>query len=148
MLTRSEIPSDLLDLSSMTLATVGLDGIAHAATVFVAFDRNLNGFFFSENHTRHSRDIRENPRVAVSIYPQCQDWREIRGLQMHGQVSPVKQGTDWESGWKLYSQKFPFVANLKAIVLKNSLYVFTPNWIRLVDNRLGFGYKKEWTIKS
>ena len=40
----------------------------------------------------------------------------------------------------------PFVAALKPLIARNQLYVFTPTWLRLVDNRRGFGYKQEWTL--
>jgi len=35
---------------------------------------------------------------------------------------------------------------LEEMVARNALYVFQPRWIRLVDNRRGFGFKQEWTL--
>jgi len=32
------------------------------------------------------------------------------------------------------------------IVQRNALYVFSPTWVRLVDNRRGFGFKQEWDL--
>jgi uncharacterized protein YhbP (UPF0306 family) len=144
---KPQIPAEILALSTMTLATAGPDGQAHAAAVFFAAEPGLSLYFFSEDHTQHIEDIRENPQAAISIYPQCDDWQDIRGLQMRGAVRPLEQGEEWDAGWELYSKKFPFVVHLKMIVQKNTLYIFTPNWLRLVDNRRGFGYKKEWTIR-
>ena len=82
----------------------------------------------------------------MAIYPECRGWQDIRGLQLHGEACPVTSGPEWETAWKLYAAKFPFVAALKAIVARNQLYVFTPRWIRLVDNRRGFGFKQEWDL--
>lgn len=148
MPTKPELPPELLQLSTMTLATVNHDGRVHSAPVFFVAEGSHKFFFFSERHTQHSRDMQENPLAAVSIYPECYDWREIRGVQMHGMVVAVERGSEWEAAWSQYSQKFPFVTNLKRIVSKNDLYVFLPSWIRLVDNRRRFGYKKEWLIKG
>lgn len=141
-----EIPLDLLQLSTMTLATTDREGRVHTAAVFFVATSSLKFYFFSEKHTQHSQDVHVNPQAAVSIYPECYDWREIRGVQMHGEVFQVEQGSEWEAAWVKYRRKFPFVNSLKTIVGQNTFYVFKPGWIRLVDNRCGFGYKKEWTI--
>ena len=42
--------------------------------------------------------------------------------------------------------KFPFVDAFKVIVARNVLFAFQPGWIRLVDNRKGFGFKQEWSF--
>jgi hypothetical protein len=36
------------------------------------------------------------------------------------------------------------VINLQEIVVINQMYVFKPHWVRLIDNRKGFGFKQEW----
>lgn len=135
---------ELLSLSTMTLATCGADGSAHAAPVYFVADQALHIYFFSESDSRHVQDIRANPHLAVAIYPECTDWQEIHGLQMHGEAHQVEHGSQWETAWELYQAKFPFVAALKALIARHELYVFRPRWIRLVDNRQGFGYKREW----
>lgn len=138
---------ELLQVSTMTLATTHLQGMPHAASVYFAADVNLHLYFFSDNKSQHSQDITQNPRAAAAIYPECRDWQEIRGLQLHGEVHLVESGDLWERAWKLYKTKFPFVKSLKAIVARNQMYVFVPSWMRLVDNSQGFGYKKEWELK-
>jgi uncharacterized protein YhbP (UPF0306 family) len=65
---------------------------------------------------------------------------------MRGKIHAVKEKAEWDIGWKYYAIKFPFVAELKAIVRQNTLYTFIPTWIRLVDNRRGFGHKEEWRL--
>jgi uncharacterized protein YhbP (UPF0306 family) len=139
-------------VSTMTLAASDGPGQPHAAPVyFVALEidadqamLNWRLYFFSDPDSQHARYLAYKPRAAVALYPECQDWRDIRGLQMHGQIHQVEPGLEWEQAWDAYRAKFPFVAQLKPIVARNSLYVFVPDWIRLVDNRQGFGYKKEW----
>jgi uncharacterized protein len=136
---------DLLALDTLTLATHGADG-PHAAPVFFAADEALRLYFYSDPNSQHSRHLAQDARAAVAFYPPSQDWQEIRGLQMQGQVHLLEPGPQWEQGWSCYRLKFPFVNALKAMVAQNALYVFTPHWIRLVDNRRGFGFKQEWTL--
>jgi uncharacterized protein YhbP (UPF0306 family) len=35
---------------------------------------------------------------------------------------------------------------MKAILQRNALYEYIPAWVRLVDNRRGFGFKQEWDL--
>ena len=130
----------------MTLATSGADGSPHAASVYFAADQNLRLYFFSDPASLHGRHLPENPYAAGAIYPECHDWRDIRGLQLHGRVYPVLPGPEWDAAWELYAAKFPFVSELRSEVEKNSLYAFVPGWVRLVDNRRGFGFKQEWDL--
>jgi uncharacterized protein YhbP (UPF0306 family) len=152
--------SDLLEYTTMTLATSSPEGHPHAAPVyFVALPTPAEGaqednpapfqlLFFSERDSQHSRDIDQRGIAAGAIYAQSQDWREIRGLQMVGDARFIPRGPEWQSAWKGYSQKFPFVNALKLIVARNALYALTPTWLRLVDNRIRFGYKQEWSFSG
>jgi hypothetical protein len=135
---------DLLQITTLALATTGEDGEPHSASVFFAADDRLSLHFFSDPGSQHGVDLSRDPRAAGVCYPESQRWREIRGLQMRGTVSLTRPGPDWDHAWRIYSAKFPFVAELKHVVAKNQFYAFIPHWIRLVDNRRGFGYKQEW----
>lgn len=138
---------DILAIATLTLATVGPSGQPHAAPVYFVAGKNLLFYFFSAHDSQHIRDLDFNPEVAVTIYPESRGWRDIRGLQMQGSVRMVEPGPTWEAGWAAYCRKFPFVKGLSAVVTSNSLYVFTPNWIRMLDNQFGFGFKREWNLE-
>jgi uncharacterized protein YhbP (UPF0306 family) len=137
---------DLLALSTMTLATSDANGLPHAAPVYFAADQALHLYFFSDPASLHSRHLADNPRAAGAIYPECHDWRDILGLQLHGEVHSVPPGPEWDVAWELYAAKFPFVSELRIVVEKNVLYALTPVWVRLVDNRRSFGFKQEWDL--
>jgi uncharacterized protein YhbP (UPF0306 family) len=139
---------ELLALTTMTLATVGRDGEPHAAGVYFAADGSLNLFYFSETSSQHSRDSEHEPRAAVAIHPEVPDWQQIHGLQLRGSIRIVKSKTEWQVAWHLYRDKFPFVIDLEEVIKTNQMYAFKPAWIRLVDNRQGFGYKQEWEINT
>jgi 4-hydroxy-3-polyprenylbenzoate decarboxylase len=141
----SKIPADLLGLPLVTLATVGADGAPHAASVYFAAGEDHRLYFFSSAASQHGRDLAANPAVALTLSPVVEGWRDIYGLQMRGEAHPVPTGPEWERGYQLYLARFPFAASFKEEVARNLLYVFTPRWLRLVDNSRGFGFKEEWT---
>ena len=133
----------LKSVSTMTLATTDLLGNPHATAVYFVHDEEMDLYFFSDEHSLHCQHITQNPKAAAAIYPKCQGWRDIKGLQLRGKVHRVESANQWDTAWALYQRKFPFVESLKAVVAQNQLYVFIPGWVRLVDNAQGFGYKKE-----
>jgi uncharacterized protein YhbP (UPF0306 family) len=137
----------LENISTMTLATADLQGNPHAASVyFVAIDSegSWKFYFFSAEHSQHSCHIDQNLKTAAAIYPECRGWRDIQGLQLRGETCLVQSEVEWDLAWRHYRDKFRFVRSMKTVVAQNRLYVFIPNWIRLLDNSQGFGYKKEW----
>ena len=117
----------------------------HAATVYFVADEHLNLYFLSATSSQHVQDLAVNPLAAVTIEPLVDGWQEIRGLQMRGKVTELPNGFQSVAGWARYLAKFPYVKNLEIEVLKNRFYAFKPDWIRLVDNRVRFGYKQEWS---
>jgi len=142
--------SALLKVSTMTLATVDSTGYPHAAPVYfaaVGMEEDLRLYFFSDADSAHSRHIAQNPKAAAAIYPQCEGWRDIRGLQLHGEARLVESTGEWQAAWERYQAKFPFVRSLRAVVAQNQLYVFIPGWVRLVDNSQGLGFKMEYRIE-
>ena len=141
-----ELLSEYFDLSTLTLATAALDGRPHAAPVYFVADTDLRLYYFSALSSRHAQDTAASQAAAAAIYPPCYDWQDIRGLQLEGVVNPVLPGGSWERAWELYRIKFPFVSELRQVVERNTLFVFVPHWIRLVDNRRGFGFSQEWVI--
>ena len=144
---RAGIPAELLSLPVMTLATVGTDGAPHAASVYFAADAEgqIQLYFFSSPTSQHGQDLAANPAAALTLSPLVEGWRDIYGMQMRGEAHPVPAGPQWERAYQLYLGRFPFAAGFKEEMARNIFYVFTPQWLRLVDNSRGFGFKEEWT---
>lgn len=137
-------PAGLLALPAMTLATSGPGDTPHAAPVYFAADEQTQRlYFFSDPASQHALDLAANPQAAAAIHPLVAGWQEIRGLQLRGSVKVVPPGEEWQRAWQLYRAKFPFADQFEQAVVRSTLYVFIPDWIRLVDNRKGFGYKEE-----
>ncbi len=137
---------DLLSLSTLALSTCNPLGEPHVAPVYFVADSDLRLYFFSGQDSQHGRDLDTNPAAAGTIYPECSGWRDIRGLQLRGSANIVQPGPEWDAAWSAYRRKFPFVKGLTSIISRNTLFVFTPAWIRMLDNRLGLGFKQEWVL--
>lgn len=136
--------SEIWALPAMTIATTGSDGSPYAAAVYFASSDKHEMYFFSAPDSQHITNLTANPRAAAAIHPLVENWQEIRGLQLRGEVRPVFPGEEWDKGWALYLKKFPFAGELRDQIVRNRMYVFCPDWIRRIDNRRGFGFKEEW----
>ncbi len=130
-----------------SLATVDADGQPHAANIQYAFDDQLNLYFISSPDAAHSRHITRNPGVALTVYDHHDaEPQTIHGLQLHALAARVTDPVERAKALALYTARFPFIATdpkLAAAVAQQSFYKLTPTWLRLIDNRRGFGWKKE-----
>jgi 4-hydroxy-3-polyprenylbenzoate decarboxylase len=135
---------DLWALPAMTLATTGANGAPHAAAVYFAAGEDHTLYFFSANNSQHTLDLARDPRAAAAIHPPVEGWQAIRGLQVRGSAAALPTGAAWDAAWQVYRAKFPFVDGLREVVEQSTLYAFRLDWVRLVDNRRGFGFKEEW----
>jgi uncharacterized protein YhbP (UPF0306 family) len=139
-------PRPILDFlaahNTLALATAGAGGQPHAAALFYAYTPELRLIFLSEPDMLHVQLIGEGAAVAVTIQADGQDWQRITGLQIHGWAQPAG-----DAARAIYLARFPFIARTEVLAraLKSvRFYEITPRWIRLIDNRLGFGHKQEW----
>ena len=143
--------------STMTLATIGTGGEPQAAAVFYAADERLNLYFLSSPTSRHSQNLVSNARAAATVHADGQAWQAIRGLQIEGSVKQVEGARMLAQAARTYAGRFDFVRGLlddgddgpvvlRGPVASSRFYVLRPAWIRLIDNTLGFGHKKEWTL--
>ena len=150
---RAEIHGLLAAYSTLTLATCS-DGRPWAASVFYASDADLNIYFVSDHRTRHAREMLANPRVALAINADVDNWDDVRGLQVEGEAARVA-GAERARALALYLSRFlsvkalfeaPRSADEQTIAqrLKHTdFWKVTPAFIRLIDNARGFGFKIE-----
>lgn len=132
--------------NTLCLATVGPEGRPHAAAVFYAAGPDLTLYFLSDPTTRHAQHIGTGAWVAATIEANNQDWRSIRGLQIHGLAAPCA-GDEVIVARRIYGERFPFIASAQTLAValaRARYYRLVPSWIRLIDNTRGFGHKEEW----
>ena len=153
----NELKEQILDYlrshNTMTLATTVGD-LPWAATVFFASE-DLHLYCFSGPASRHCQNLAANPRVAVTIQEDYQDWRKIKGIQLEGRVALVDGVLEKTKAMAIYAAKYPEIIKLftnpasglfyKAF-LKVKFYCVMPDKVFFIDNAQGFGKRQELTI--
>lgn len=117
----------------MTLATATSDGVPYCCNAFYAY-RNGAFIFTTDPSTNHGRMMAENPRVAASIVLETRTVGKVQGLQITGTIKPAIEGDKLQ-----YIKSFPYAA-----VADLTLWRLEAGFLKLTDNRLGFGKKLIW----
>jgi uncharacterized protein len=141
--------------NTMTLATTGPGDEPQAAAVFYAADDAFGLYFVSDPTSRHSQNLRREPRAAATIQADGQAWQEIQGLQIEGTAHLVTGLRETARAARTFAGRFDFLkgfldegtangpAELRGPLASSCFYVLRPTWIRLIDNTRGFGHKEE-----
>lgn len=79
------------------LATAGVDGKPHAATVYIVHDSVLNFYFVTKKDTQKARNLAANPYAAIALY----DASLQTTVQASGSVTEVK---DVEQGNGIFAK--------------------------------------------
>ena len=113
---------------------------AHCFYVYLEDENML--VFTSDDDTKHVQDVQKNSSVAGSIVLETNRVGKIRGIQFRGIM--VKPGKELAlKAKKTYLKRFPY-----AVLMKTSLWILKVNYIKMTDNRLGFGKKLIWESKE
>jgi len=93
---------------TMSLSTCDRSMQPHAANVQYVHDDAWKLYWVSKPDAEHSRQLAENPRVAVTIYGHDDRAEHIHGLQLRGAVEAVGDAdkAEWNRVWELYTGKF------------------------------------------
>jgi uncharacterized protein YhbP (UPF0306 family) len=85
--------------------------------------------------------------VAGTVQRDEQQWHQLQGVQFHGPCRRL-EGRARNRAWLLYVARFPFLESgnlvLTGALARTAIWEIAPDWLRLIDNRLGFGHKEEW----
>jgi len=126
----------------LTLAT-SANGKPWCANCFYAYLEDHNMFVFtSDENTRHIQEVKINPEVSGSIVLETKIIGKIQGIQFTGLL--FMPGDELFTSAKCaYLRRFPFAA-----LMNTTLWVLKINYIKMTDNRLGFGKKLIWEEKG
>jgi uncharacterized protein YhbP (UPF0306 family) len=105
------------------------------------YEPETNLFIFtSDEDTRHIMDAEEsgNYHLAGAIALETKTVSKIRGIQFTGMIRKLG-GEERKPAKKLYVKAFPI-----ARLAKLTLWSLAPDFIKMTDNRLGFGKKLIW----
>ena len=155
----------------MTVATAQGE-IPWAASVFYAND-GFTLYFLSDPESRHSKDIAENPVVAVTVNEDYHDWRKIKGIQMDGKAELVSTEGEIARATAAYVAKYPFTAVYLKLMsspfpkvvkylekllsrlpsvpsftttVSHRFYKVVPEKVRFIDNEKSFGHHEDFII--
>ncbi len=122
----------------LTLSTCA-NGKSWCANCFYAYLEDENMFVFtSDENTRHIHDIRINPEVSGSIVLETKIIGKIQGIQFTG-ILFKPEDDQFRVAKSTYLKKFPFAA-----LMNTTLWLLKIKYIKMTDNRLGFGKKLIW----
>lgn len=134
----------------LTLAYQDATGLG-ACALWFAVDEALTCYFLSTLTTRHGAALAAGGTVAFTVQKDEQPWEAIQGVQGRGYCAPLPPDRHAE-GWLCYTHRFPFVLRqfpaIEAALARTTLWYLRPTWLRLIDNRLGFGHKEEMELRS
>jgi hypothetical protein len=137
--------------NTMTLSTAVKD-VAWAAPVYYA-DLAFKFYFFSDPASRHIQEALASRQAAAAIFHQSSTWKEIRGIQMTGSLSPMSPGLETVRALRAYLKKFPFTMEFFgsgekmdldgfAKRFRVRLYRYQPDLLYYIDNRIRFSFRE------
>ncbi len=122
----------------LTLAT-SVDNEPWCANCFYVYLEEENSLVFTtDNSTRHGQEFLKNPHLAGSVVLETMIIGKIRGIQFQGIVSLPKNNLA-EKAKSAYLKRFPV-----AVLMDTTLWIVELTYIKMTDNRLGFGKKLIW----
>ena len=122
----------------LTIATT-VDNEPWCANCFYVYLEEENALVFTtDTDTRHGKEFIKNPLVAGSVVLETMVIGRIRGIQFQGIVSEP-QGELLSKVKSAYLKRFPVAA-----LMDTRLWVVKLTYIKMTDNRFGFGKKLIW----
>ena len=112
------------------------------ATVFFAYDKNCNLFFYSSENTKHCKNIVKNPYVSIVINQEWSNKGLIRGAQILGKATKVSN-KNLRHFYGIYKARFNWADKFAA---DHTLYIIKPVEIWYIDQKL-FGHFYRVKIK-
>lgn len=120
-----------------------------ASPVFYAHE-GADLFFVSSPRSRHIRALAFSVRCAAAIHAPTQDWQQITGVQLAGEVLALDDAGA-ALARQVYERRFPFVASGGAAGGPVAAALQHAGWYRLrideavlTDNRRGLGQRRKW----
>jgi uncharacterized protein len=122
----------------LTIATTVQDEPWCANCFYVYLEEENALVFTTGNDTRHGKEFIKNPMVAGSVVLETMLIGKIRGIQFQGIISEP-EGNILEMSEGAYLKRFPVAA-----LMDTRLWIVKLTYIKMTDNRLGFGKKIIW----
>ena len=135
----SKIESFISEHHILNLATCK-NNIPQCATLFFAYNSKEVAFIVaSDEKTEHIENILKNNKVAGTIALETKTVGKIQGIQFQADICL----SNFKEDKRLYFKTFPY-----ALAMNPTLWRIKLTYIKLTDNRLGFGKKIIYEVAS
>lgn len=137
----------------LSMATVNEHG-SWINTAFYCFNKDMEFFILTELDAQHSKNLKENPTIALTIFDSHQEWGpgKLKGIQIFGSCEKT-QGTSLIEGVTLYIKRYPGVSkymlkpdDLLKGLLGSWVYIIKPQNVKILDEKR-FGEENYITAK-
>lgn len=125
----------------INLATLDEAGV-WSANVFYCLDpKQPVLYFLSSPETRHGAAMVSNPAISATICGQSANVAHLQGIQLSG-TARLLEGDEDKLARKLYNARFAV-----ARITHHPIWALRIDYLKMTNNRLGFGHKTEWPEK-
>jgi uncharacterized protein len=109
------------------------------ANCFYVYLEEENALVFTSDYeTRHGQEFLKNNLVAGSVVLETMIIGKIRGIQFQGIITEP-ENDHLSKARSAYLKRFPV-----AVLMDTRLWIVKLTYIKMTDNRLGFGKKLIW----
>ena len=103
------------------VATAGADGAPHLVPVCHVM-ANCK-IYFGSGDGRKVKNIRENPRVTVTVDLYSEAWSHLRGVMVQGRAALIERGTRFRTARARLYAKYPQYRGEAALSVSDSVIV-------------------------
>ena len=104
------------------VATAGASGVPHLVPVCHVLAGG-KVYFASGDNARKVKNVRENPRVTLTVDLYSDHWEMLRGVMIQGRARLVEQGPRFRRVRDLLYRKYPQYLRMEAISPSDSVIV-------------------------
>ncbi len=123
------------------LATASASGSWSTPLFFAAAPSGFTLYFITSPASRHSREARRDPRGAGSVWRVPRELNALHGAQFQGRIVALR-GISATAARDCYLRRHPAAARHLAAATRERFFAFEIDWVKVTDNRLGFGWKE------
>ena len=110
------------------VATAGAAGVPHVVPVcHVVADGKI--CFGSERDAKKVKNLRANPRAAVTVDLYAEDWSNLKGVMIQGTVTLVERGPRFRKLRRLLYEKYPQYPEEAALAEGDVIVEITPTHV-------------------
>jgi len=143
---RAQIVSIIDDVNDMTIAPLRPDLYPQATTVSYVND-GLAIYFGTSPDSQKAKNLGWSNKVSLTIDRPYETWKEIEGVSMGAEVSPITDAAERQKVSGLMLGKFPqLAAFVPEVAAGIALCRVEPKFISLLDYSQGFGRTEVFTL--